>query len=765
MLAALLQADPVQIPRDTRVPGAVRLHNGIILEGICLRTSDLFPEYGNEQVAHRSIDQQFRRYYVPRTRSQAIVPDPSVLPSLVFRIPRKRGHRRIPDAIGVPNLSPVSPEGLASARLVLQNGKTEHVSLGVTEIDRDRVELTGLTHRWTFSMALSSVPETSLYPGLLEQVEGFDDGLVRLNIAGMLIEAGRVRPAERLLTDLRSGFPDLLPQIEQQTEKLQQQIATRVLDELRLRQQVGQPGRAAAAARIFPQIELTAAAQVALQNLIRSHEDRMRRVTQAAVSLQTTVDAIEDGQRRQQARDMTTALIRELDIHSVSRLDAWEFLADDETVSPEEKVALAVSGWLLGPDEAIQQFTDTFGLLQIRRLVRDYVLTEADEQAQRDELLQSIRAQEGFSVARTAAIIRHMPPPRPLTLKPTSGGAAHFELTEESLGIRCLGRVPPDFSSVWHYPLLLVVPRQGVSLEDTLAWWSVPADRFGFIVAAAAFLPPDSENYAGTAADHRHCLDLIRTLKLGLPVNDNRLFIAGHGTGGDVAMDMASSHCELFAGVISIAGTGRRHVLRTAHNSADMGWYVVFGDRQAFWYPRLTPLIKRLFSRVTGAGRPCDALVVRYQNRGFESFYEETPALFEWMQVTERDPWPEAVSAEMLRSTDLSWHWIRFDSLPPSRQTLEQGIDPRSPTEGGGRVRARCLPGGGIHVSQAPSDGVVILSPDLPGFRPDEPFVVRTGRGRQTVEFVPRLRDLLEHYRETGERIRQCHMQVRFRHR
>ncbi len=321
--------------------------------------------------------------------------------------------------------------------------------------------------------------------------------------------------------------------------------------------------------------------------------------------------------------------------------------------------------------------------------------------------------------------------------------------------------VPTDYSTARRYPLLIAIPRQGVPLEQTVQWWQRQANRFGFIVAVPEVLPTDSEDYTADADQHRRMASLIRTLKLGLAVDDNRLFIGGHGVGGEIAMDMAVSHAEMFAGVLSVAGLGRRHLQWSAHNSADLSWYIVLGERQHQWYQRLEVLLAKLFTRVSSAKQFATVWLSRFPNRGFESFGEELPSIFEWMNSTFREPWPQKIDVHLMRSTDLSWYWIRLDSLPERFQSLEEPTTFRDGVSQFATLEASLSKNNGVRI-RAPSSGVLLLSPDMPGIDADAMVSVRMARRDERIEFRPSVRDLLDEYSRTGERVRLFYMKVPF---
>ncbi len=751
----------VQASGVSPVPGAVRLPGGILLEGMVSITRTLETSRGRDNLELRHIDQGFRRYDVSTRIAAPVIEDASVVPSLEFTIRRKRGRLRMPQVIGAPQMSSFNREGEAVVKLQLYGDKTEAIRIGVSRINRNMVEITSLTHNWTFGMALSALPDDVLYPGLLEHAVGFEDGGVRLTMVEMLTDAGRVAAASALLDNVETGFPELSPQVERARRILRQRTASQILKELQQKMAVGQPAEAARYARLFPDSDLTPQVRGAVQTLVTDYESLQRRVDSANAALQQTIGQFEEREQKQQAREMVAAMLNDLDVHNVERLTTWELLGTGTESPAESQLALAVSGWLLGADDAVSGFAESYGLFQIQQSIKDFVLLDKTDEFARSSVSRNVRNLEGFTVDRVAAMIQHMPPPLAIPLRLAEDGRSRFDLPQNSAGIHCRGILPSGYSTTRRYPLLIAVPRQGVTLNETIDWWSRQADRFGFIVAVAEFLPRDSELYSADAAQHAAFLQLIRQLKLGLSIDDNRVFIGGHGVGGEIAMDVASSHPELFAGIISLSGLGRRHLQWAAHNSADLSWYIVLGERQGFWYERMRLLLKRLFRRVDSVRRHCNVLLIRYPSRGFESYYEELPSVFEWLNVATRNPWPKKIDSRIMRSTDLSWHWVRLHSVPERFQTLENPTSVSDSVSRYATLEASLEKNNAIRVS-APDRGVILLSPDMPGIDPARKISIRGEGTDRRIEFQPSVHDMLDEYARTGERTRLCHMKVPF---
>src|SRR4029453_14875070 len=84
-------------------------------------------------------------------------------------------------------------------------------------------------------------------------------------------------------------------------------------------------------------------------------------------------------------------------------------LADDAKMPAEQKLSLAISGWLLGSGAAIDNLAVSVSLVKVRDLVRQYMVTT--RQPERDNIISMLTPQEAATNNYTAAILAHMKPP------------------------------------------------------------------------------------------------------------------------------------------------------------------------------------------------------------------------------------------------------------------------------------------------------------------------------------------------------------------
>ncbi len=764
-----------QTPPNPEIPGAVQLNNGLILYGLCDSASSINPANAdmpqNRRLELRRINQQFRTYLAATRTSSAPEPNDLAIPRDDFRIiQRRESQQPLNYEVGQHLRTPFDTSGRSEIDLQFQDHKVVEIKVGITAINANRVQVDGLTHQWRFGVSIDAIPESTLYagaaaPGLLKNVRDFERGETQLSLVDMLLQAGKYGTAQLLLADIEQNFPELNNRTERMKNAWNDRVGNRVLEELSALKDNGKYETARGYARQWPEQKLAPVVRARARTFLRTLDDDNQRLQLAIQELSQLVAMIEDPTLRPEAMDIWQELRRELDLNTIERIAPFEQLQFDDTLTPESKLALAATGMLLGADAALDNFAEAFGLLQIRILLRDYVRSLDSESAARNALLEQIRIQEGFSVDRVALLLQHLPPTLPIAVNVSnslSAGSFAIPTTDEIAG--CVGQVPSEYAPTRRYPLIIAFPPEGISAADALAGWQVAADRNGYIVVIPDLYSDREFNYDASADQHRRFLNLLRKLKAGLSIDDDRVIVAGHGMGGEAAMDIGTAHADLFAGIVSISGLGRRHLLHTAYNSPDVAWYVAVGTLHPGWASRLQPLVEKLFKQhnVRGRIQYSDLLFVRYDDRGYETFPEELPNLFRWLAFQRRAALPDRIDAAVLRSTDTSWYWLTLDEIPERFQRLEQPTTWRDSPSSVVQVEATVSGKANlIRLKRLPSNATLRLSANLPDIDLTKPITVISVDGRrQTVEFQPSTRDLLDDFRERRDHKQLCLMKV-----
>ncbi len=760
-------------PPDRPAPGSIRVDNGMIFSGMYSKATTLAPirrgggplDRPDQQLEMRLIDQKAREIYVSGRRAEPPVANNLVWPNSVFAIPQKRISRKVMPE-GIPTLGAFDAEGISRGTLHRPNGRKDDIVVGIVAMNELYAEVSCLTHDWSYCISFDSIPRQHL-KDILDRVENSQDRKVRLALVKMLIKSNRLPEARRMFDDLLSSFPELANAEEQQ--QIREEIARQITKELEQRRDLGQHRLAANGARVLPRNNLTPETVVRVERLQKDYDGIDQRIEAVRTSIPELVAGIEDETLRESVTLISRTVLGEINPDTIDRFAAYEIVASTPGDIPNDEIlGMALSGWLLGAENTVRNLTDVVSLFEARELIVDYMNTSLDEATVRQALAERISALEGLGVERVAAMVKHLPPFAELPIEFSdfaTGGSFVLEATEDSLG--AVGRVPPEYHESRQYPLLIALHGPFDDAAAHLSYWQGMAESNGFILVSPEWSKKVSDNteanplgFYTSAEFHRLFLGLMSRLKRHLRIDDDRVFVSGHSFGGDVAMDLAASHSDLFAGLISICGTGSRHLQWTAPNAIQMPWYIVIGDAQAGWFDRMGPLSAKLFKRDTEMKVVFDTTFVKYPSRGLEIYHEEFASIFDWMSRYRRNHAPEKIYANLLRSTDLHWSWVRLRGLPSQFAQLDQDASAPNATYRPAELNIQSDDSNLIRIRSAPSDVTILLSPDLKNINLEKPIRIHNGRKMTSVDYDPEVMHLLEELYATGDRARLCHMRI-----
>ncbi|MCA9066524.1 MAG: alpha/beta hydrolase, partial [Planctomycetaceae bacterium] len=536
-----------------------------------------------------------------------------------------------------------------------------------------------------------------------------------------------------------------------------------ILSDLEQRRSAGQHMLVESAARAYDGKELPPDVLVRARQMVSDYRDTDRRIESLRLRLPAVLARIDDAEMKQHGEEMVRAVVADLNRNTVNRLAAFELFSTVESTSAETLIAMAVSGWLLGGENSIENISDTWGLFRARQLVIDYATTAEQNSVQRFEIIDRLKSLEGVTVERLSHLIRQLPAFDPPAMEPVpvaGGTAGLFRIPGTTTMTGCLGLVPPEYSDARTYPLVVVFPPRGITPEAVVRdWWMNEACRRGYIVVVPDLYDATTEEYDASAEQHRSVLQLMRLLRMSLRIDDDRVFIAGHGLGGEVAVDLCLSHSDQFAGMVSLGGMGRRHSNLAAENFPSVAGYFVVGDQQVQWRDRLESLIVQLLRR-TENREYRDVTICVYPAYGFDRFANEARDVFEWMGVHARTRYPEIVDVQLMRSTDTSWAWLQIGEIPEKFRSLEQPSTWDATPESKMAQVAIRRGGNSFWLTSVASTSRLLISPEIPEFDPGKPVVFNMAGRRRSIGYQPEIAHLLEEFYRTGDRSRLCFMRI-----
>lgn len=761
--------------------GQVVLKNGTVIEG----TIAPIPGLTEAQALHQAgeiktkpfvlIDQEYKRFFVWRLQLKSIDLGQRLIPYDFFELPKAGATTPLPiGSIGLPRrIMPFDEFGGRTITLNTQKGPFDVVQR-ITRIGPTYVTIEGVKHKWWQGVATDSIPRDQLTTIIRTAIDE-EDPDDRMSIARFFIQAGMHDAAAKELQSIGKDFPELVEKAKELEEQLNALVASSLLAELRRREAAGQPRLAIAAAEAFPSdIRLEAAILEQVESLKNKFSETKEKGDRILLRLGQLEAQLDDPESHAAVAGMRSTIREQLDWQSVSRFDAFLTFADDQTMPVSDRLALGVSGWVVGSAKASTDLNKALALWKARNLIGDYLRT--DDPTRRSEVLAELTALESVGPAAIAELIPFLPPwvesfdvvPGQLSLLKTTVAVVGWGEDAEN-GKTVLAEtpgpvdyavvLPPEYTPHRSYPMIVALRPAEWNIAQAAYFWGVaidgfgrpapgPATRSGYIVIAPQYAPEKQTTYGYTVREHRAIEAAIKDAKKRFNVDSDRVFLTGHGMGGDATFDFALSHSYLFAGAAPISGLCKEHASLYRDDEPRLPMYVVNGemDRAAREVnaPDLGYMMKRNH----------DLLYCEFVGRGYEYYFEEVENLLEWMNRLQRSPIPMEIAESILRATEDQHHWLKLEEIP-NRLVAANAAAPK-----GDQLRPRRIPlearvteGNAILMTSAASRHVIRLNESMINL--DERLKVRLGPRLVFNDFLePKTDALLENFRESCDRQR-----------
>ena len=746
------------------VPAAadvITLKNGLQFEGRVGRIASLgaSPLSSAGEVPVQQIvivDDDLRRTFFATHQVQAVAPQP--MSQERIRIDQRvAGSARRVAAIGaILQVTPFDEYGRRVFSIDTPQGRVDVVQ-GITEVTPTYTKVEGLASRqavsWDMRIATSSIPRDILSQVLLRQIDP-EDADQRLRLVRLYIQADRYRDAQAELQNVIDDFPELA-ELQQQVVALQQMSARRLIREVHLRRAAGQHRLAYSMLDQFPSEGVAGEILLEVRDLLEEDTVLQEQAAKSLERLQQDLAAITDSSLRALLEPPVDEIVQRLNRNTWERLADYVRLADDPELLPEQKVALAVSGWLLGTGQAVENPMIAASLYRVRQAVRRYLT--ADQRAQREEILAELQALEGSSPAYVARLLDQMKPiveTEPDPELPTGSFVLTVPGQNGGDEIQYHVQLPPEYDPYRRYPCIVSLHGAGTTAEQQINWWAGgpaqngmrlgQATRRGYIVVAPVWSEPHQRQYLYSAREHGAVLFSLRDALRRFSIDTDRVFLSGHSMGGDAAWDIGLAHPDLWAGVVPIVATADKYISRYWRNGRYVPFYFVAGELDGDRMARNSADLDRYLTRAF-----FDAIVVVYQGRGHENFYDEVHRLFDWMERYRRNFFPEEFESVSMRAWDNFFWWVELEQFPEASLTSPSNWPPpRSarPATTTGRV----LETNRVIVRTGAAQATVWLSPQMIDF--NERFAVVINGQEQRDPPGPRLEVLLEDVRTRGDR-------------
>jgi pimeloyl-ACP methyl ester carboxylesterase len=533
----------------------------------------------------------------------------------------------------------------------------------------------------------------------------------RFRIFRFLLQAGWYDKAAAELDGIARDLPDQKDKVETARGELKTLLAWQFVDLLEEAQKNGRHYWVQTRLANFPRQGMEEKLIVRVSALRATYETLNKQLSRARHHLDDVMAHVSDPAHGKLLCEAASVISTELNEDTVNRLEAFINLAQqaeqarqhgrtpDQT--PEQLLALAVSGWLVGSSSAEAQVETAVRLWRSRQFVLDY--QKAASPTSRHKMVTDYESKQGVPFDELAQVIRFLPPPEPFELAlmkkgPWTLGALPFhpapiywalfsvqkllpptpaKLTVNlpasiRTGPSYLVQPPPEYHAGRSYPVLFVLHEAGEKPEEMLQRWSKLAAQHGYFLVAPVWEGTlANSEYDYSVEEQGAVVDVLRDLRRHFQIDSDLVFLFGLGEGAKMAFDVGLSHPDQFAGVMPMGASPHNFARAYKQNAQYLPFYVMDGD-----YDGDTAKENRLqFEHWIPHSYP--AIYVQYKGRGREWFAGELPFLFDWMSRKQRaHPFPElgrsggsgagTVFGEEFRSmrpTDNHFYWLSGEDL------------------------------------------------------------------------------------------------------
>lgn len=717
----------------------LQLKDGRVIRGAVARTSGVAdnPDRPSGQAGEivtkpiLVVDDELRRIFICAQRVGNIIEQaPEQLVTIKpWQHPAEGAARLV--AVGPAiNITPFDEYGRRVYEMQSADGPLAVVQ-GITELTPRYTKLSSLhgpqrAVSWEASMATSSLPADVIAKVMAKAIPQ-DDWQARVQAVRWYQQAGRFPEARRELERIIEEFPDQ-EGLKAQVGELRQRGARQLLTELQLRQSAGQHKLVGALLESFPAEEVAGETLIQVREMTTTYEQENRRMKQIGESLQATVAAISNPDQRGLMAPIADEIVKELSHNTVARLAPFVQLLSDESLAAEEKASLAVTGWLLGENDAQQEIQVALALIKIRDAVLRYLREPAA--ADRQLILETIQSLEGSSVDQIAKLIARMKPPWHEAAYVKPSGAY---LTLEAPGQTEDGnftyhvQLPPEYDPYRRYPTILALNGSYNTPEQELDFWAGhptavngseeevrrgQAMRHGYITIAVEWQKPHQYDYEYSGREHIAVLTSLRDAMRRFSVDADRIYLTGHDIGGEAAWDMAQSHPDIWAGAMPFIPRPeeeQKYIAFTWENAQYVPLYFVAGQLDG----RTVSENALVWNKYLRLGR-FDTTLAEYKGRGHEPFHDEILELFDWMSFKKRSGPPQEFDCAALRPWDNFFWWLEVGEFPSKHMVYPTDWSGVRPIPA--HVEGRVMPDNRLTAKTVGRQTTVWLGPDFVDF-------------------------------------------------
>ncbi len=573
---------------DSTAEQLITLRNGVTQRGIYIEiptlnhnSASLGADGGIQSPTIWRIDDGLRRTYVHRrgmvNNEPVEVPDLGI--RLKFPQPIPLGANEVGSLGQILGVSPLNEYGRRQMTVRGSDGSPTIIYQGLTELTSRYARFEALKSDSPMDLDMRVATESidtpslqRLFGKLLDQ----DDPAARLEEVRFFIEAERYGDALHELQAILRKFPEQ-QELKPQLTALVERQAMQLFEQAQLRRASGQPALAKAILDKFPLGRVGRVTRLRVEDELGDIQKLQTQRNETVANLRKLVGMLSEADQRSLAK-IVNEIEEKLSPNTLSRMSDFIRLGENETIPVQQRVALAIAGWVLGSGSGEQNLVIVISEVEVRNLVAQY-LAHPDPRVCA-VLMQNLKVLEGASAEAIAKMLPLLPPPlasdqaiaihRGSDVAKSQSERSSFHVPVDAvaddtvLGMYHIGpdqegfyaaqaadpmavpeaaylvQLPPEYDPLREYPCIVALHAAGAPAETQVNWWAgVPTERFLSPVAAsgnkdATPTKGDAEASAesSVAADPEAAPPPSQTARLGHAAQNGFIVVAPRWTRG-----------------------------------------------------------------------------------------------------------------------------------------------------------------------------------------------------------------------------------------
>ena len=658
----------------------------------------------------RLISDGLKRVVIRDSKIERIIPGESYRRFDAFEISQPmevHGGAMPSSAVGI-QATPWDAKGRREFRYLNARLATVRMHQAINSLGPRTTGYRGIDGFWKGNVSTTQVPKEVVL-GILARVDRTNLN-ERNRVGSFLLISGWYPEARAEVEAIARDFPAEKERCGELLKLIQDLDARQQLVEIGLLRGSRKPKELLAKLRSLPGKDVSPEVLADAREQLRKEEDQLAADRKLGESLRELDKGFTTSVEKEWKPRIALILKTLEDAPDAARPRLESFAKADPTAAAEAKLALAMSGWIAGPDRASASLVDAQALWEARRLVREYLRAEDDiVRTKAQEGLEAIQFEEDRPTPAPPAAAAPAPKaasaPRPAPAqKPADAKAAgdrkidlelltriiqlmpppfHGDLAQPSKPIthRVAGDLnpeptdymvllPPEYHPLRSYPAIVSL-HDGYGPKHAIDWWAREAARRGYIVIAPEYLEPGLQpDYRYRQREHAAVELALRDARKRYAIDSDRIAIHGVMLGGQGALDIGLAHPDLFSCAAPVSGVPAKFVFTYRKHAKYVPLYIALGD--------LVPLNRE--NVFDGFAKPLitdaeDVTYVEYHNRGLEDLPEEAPTVMEWMDKHRRGPAPKAFEVSTGRPCDARFWGVVVQEHQAGRTIAPEAAD------------------------------------------------------------------------------------------